>query len=107
MGDYLEEERMRYEDDKGDEGVQRVTITSFNDGDPISEEYYKIIDAGCSLVKEMNQRNSPVFRERSFDILNKMSLLWLKWDDRLKEYTSSLEELEALAREAEEDCGQP
>ena len=96
MSDYLAKENERYgEDDDGPDAPPSFIASSISSGDPIAEEYYKLLDAGCSLgrlIGECDELGQAKF------INQELLPVWNKWKERTEFFTKMVLDFEdALA----------
>jgi hypothetical protein len=108
VSDYLENEKSRWGEDGEDKSKPieeaedlapaRLLASAFASSDPIAEEYYKLLDAGCSLAKVLQEGHG----ERKEFVKNELLPVWAKWKARVDKFTGLIEAFEERL-DAEDD----
>jgi hypothetical protein len=97
MSDYLDSEKSRWSEDEADEPIPAKYLSSqFTPSDSISEEYYKLLDVGCSIANLLD----PASDARAKFIKEDLMPVWGKWKARVGRFTSLIEEFEERLMDA-------
>ena len=94
MSDYLDKENRRYGEDGEEEGPKApptFIASSISSGDPIAEENYKLLDAGCSVARLIGEHDEE--GQRQF-IEAEIMPVWKKWRVRTEFFTKMIFDFE-------------
>lgn len=94
MNDYLKDEEERWGDSRPPEPEPSL-LFAMQPGDIVTEEYYKLLEAGCAIAALLPPEERAKFARRE------LKPVWDNWKRRTKKFTRLILEFEERLESAE------